>query len=732
MFTVTKDRKLQQLVFILPLILILNACGGGSDSGQYSTASADSTPPTVRIKFPGLNAITEKNTVLVRGVANDDSAITYLAVNGVEATTSDGYANWQVTVPLQRGDNTLAVEVRDEFSNTDTAAASLQVVSIDRIMYEPTRMALDAANNRLFVIDRTRTAVFEVDTVTGQRRIFSDATTPDALQPFSNPTAIALDTVNNRLLVADSGRDALFAVDMATGSRSIVSGSSVKGELRLDDPLFADLVINPSTNIAYYSNLTNDSIISIDLATGERTIFANDTIPAGANPLIHVGALALDMTNARLLVGDYKDVLAIDLETGQRSVFSAHDPVKDRKTVIRGMFVDETNNRVLVSRSGSNATREEVSDVIAIDLSTGVRTEPTNYTASPYLQQFDIVFDVDSNRALFSNQSNNEIVSVHLSSNVPSVLSGIPKIPSTSSANLIHASDIVVDAVNNRALIADLRLVTSSDYSSKIIAMDLDSGARTVFSDNSTPDALNIFGSISGGLEVDNINNRLLAFDWRSGVASASVLSVNLSTGARTILSSGTIPDANLPMGWPPKSLVIDHDNNRILALHGYSETATITAIDSSTGARSILSDPLIPSAAVPFHDPQALAIDTANGQVLVADGNTGILAVDLSTGKRTLLSDIAANDILVDTETNRVFIFKRRYHAHTFLEMDLTNGNITEISPPSTPDTINALLGSFGFTLDNKNNRFLATSQTTHSIYAIDIPSGERIIVSH
>lgn len=272
-----------KVVSIVILTVTLSACGGGSGQGG-GAGSTDNTVPSVSIKFPGLNAITEKNTVLVRGVANDDSAITYLAVNGVEATTSDGYANWQVAVPLQRGDNMLVVEVRDEFSNTDTAAASLQVASIDKIMRQPTRMALDAANNRLFVIDEGRSAVFEVDTITGQCRIFSDATTPDALQPFSNPSAIALDTVNNRLLVADGKRDALFAVDIATGSRSIISGSATS-ELRIAGGFRDDLVVDASANIAYSLNSIYDSIISINLTTGQRAVLSSDAVPDGVNPL---------------------------------------------------------------------------------------------------------------------------------------------------------------------------------------------------------------------------------------------------------------------------------------------------------------------------------------------------------------------------------------------------------------------------------------------------------------
>ncbi len=714
MFNSTQRCKLKQLVLILPLML-LNACGGGS--GQRDAGNTDKNAPTVSIKFPGLNAITEKNTVLVRGVAEDENAITYLAVNGVEATTSDGYANWQVTVPLQRGDNTLAVEVRDEFSNTDTAASSLQVVSIDRIMRAPARMALDAANNRLFVIDEHRNAVFEVSTVTGQRRIFSNATTPDALQPFSRPVAIALDTVNNRLLVADSSssRDALFAVDMATGSRSIVSGRSATSELRLGGSFLSDLVVNASANIAYYSAHFDSTVISINLVTGERAILTSDTVPDEVNPFSSdINALVLDDANARLLVAvNDGNVFEVDLSTGQRSLFSAQD-ANDPRT-IRGMVIDVSNGRILaVADAGASKT------LLAIDLSTGDRSVLWDDSFPVSTLLYDIVFDDATNRALTSNLRNHEILSINLETGERSVLSGVPVIPGASFPDPILTAPgrITVDTENNRALIAN-QLIGSQ---SQIIAMNLDNGDVTVLSDNSTPDALNPF-SIIQDLQLDAVNNRLLAFDWQVASNEASILSVNLSTGTRTVLSSNTIPDTSSPFGHFPISLAIDRDNNRVLALHSFIGGDGIMAVDLSTGARSILSDPITPNAAVPFDFPRALAVDAANGRVLVANqGN--ILAVGLATGARTVFSDVSAVDILVDAETNRSLLLM----GNQIIEMDLANGNTTVIIPPSAE---NAFSTTQGFALDNTNDRLLVTDRgSPKALYAVDMVSGERVIV--
>jgi len=64
-----------------------------------------------------------------------------------------------------------------------------------------------------------------VDLTSGARTILSDATTPDAANPFSLPIGIVLDAANGRALVIDGsfGLNAVMAVELTSGDRVIVS-----------------------------------------------------------------------------------------------------------------------------------------------------------------------------------------------------------------------------------------------------------------------------------------------------------------------------------------------------------------------------------------------------------------------------------------------------------------------------------------------------------------------------
>lgn len=104
---------------------------------------------------------------LVTGTASDVSTITRVTVGGVDATTSNGFANWRAMVPLTSGDNTLSVETTDEFSNTDSAAAMLTVTFSGSLPADSTAIALDTSSNRALVVDHRFDAVIAVNLTAG-------------------------------------------------------------------------------------------------------------------------------------------------------------------------------------------------------------------------------------------------------------------------------------------------------------------------------------------------------------------------------------------------------------------------------------------------------------------------------------------------------------------------------------------------------------------------------------
>ncbi len=93
----------------------------------YSTQDAGT--PAVSITAPANNTITSASTINVQGTATDTiSPVTALMVNGVTATTADGYAHWSATVPLIPGANTITATASDSADQGgNSGAASISV-----------------------------------------------------------------------------------------------------------------------------------------------------------------------------------------------------------------------------------------------------------------------------------------------------------------------------------------------------------------------------------------------------------------------------------------------------------------------------------------------------------------------------------------------------------------------------------------------------------------------------
>ena len=187
-----------------------------------------------------------------------------------------------------------------------------------------------------------------------------------------------------------------------------------------------------------------------------------------------------------------------------------------------------------------------------------------------------------------------------------------------------------MDGANDRALVVSNGLPGS-------LAVDLQTGARTIVSSNVTPDSVNPFGGPIG-IALDSANGRALIVDnvrdW--------VLAVNLQTGVRTILSNSTTPDAVSPFT-APVGIALDSANGRALVVD--NRLATTFAVNLQTGTRTVLSNATTPDVANPFSGPAGASPWTARtGARWWSDNRQGaVVAVDLQTGVRSILSPASA-----------------------------------------------------------------------------------------
>ena len=188
----------------------------------------------------------------------------------------------------------------------------------------------------------------------------------------------------------------------------------------------------------------------------------------------------------------------------------------------------------------------------------------------------------------------------------------------------IRANTLDIADNRNRALVTDQSLEA-------VISVDLGTGARTILSDPETPDTANVFG-VPDAIAIDEANDRALVVD-RNLLA---VMIVDLVTGERTILSDPETPDDNNQF-IAPSGIFIDPQNNR--ALVADQSRASIIAVDLDTGARTILSDVLNGAGSV-LVQPVNITAGFSAGQLLVLDqGLSAVFIVSGTDGDRVIMS---------------------------------------------------------------------------------------------
>ncbi len=170
-----------------------------------------------------------------------------------------------------------------------------------------------------------------------------------------------------------------------------------------------------------------------------------------------------------------------------------------------------------------------------------------------------------------------------------------------------------------------------------------------------------------------------------------------------------------------PSDVEIDPTGNRALLVD--SALRAIVAVDLTSGLRSILSDDAIGTGS-PFSAPSSIAVDS--DRALVADGSK-IITVDLTNGNRSELATVAdtaiVQDIAVDkNNSDRLLIA-------TFLPETATTSRIYKLqTAPSTGGPATDFSPAVTFTTDSSivvdNNRVLVAS-TDGTVIEVDLSTG-------
>lgn len=448
---------------------------GGVSATYKVTTLADTVAPTAQILFPPSVSMTEGNSILVRGTASDNFSVKTVSVNGVTATTSDNFKNWQAVVPVataadtdlvvatedftgNKSDSAAKVMIRQAnhksaFPNDDVKIAGVQQLVIDR---------LDGRNRILLAGSGASTdQIFSVDLKTGERSVFVDN--------FST-NALALEPTTKRLYaVSLNGKvENMVYFDLADATQHLVGFTA--------DPYFDPDLGSPDTSIAHQ-------------------IFSLAVDSSGVTPKI----VGLGSTNGEVVTNVVSSNTINVLSDGLRGVPNANNLLGQYPSQIA---VDNKHNRYLVT-AGSSTTGLDKLGVYAVNRSTGERTLLSNNT--------------QGSGELFTG----EAADASLSS-----LGGIAINEATDEA-IVSQSSRIDTVVNN---------VTSYEFIQRVFKVDLTSGNRTVLSGSVKSGVVN--GTTNEGVAfvLEGSNSYALMSDSRN----RGIVAIDLVTGQRVFFSKSS------------------------------------------------------------------------------------------------------------------------------------------------------------------------------------------------
>lgn len=761
----------------------------GDVDGKFSvTTRADNTAPQAAVLFPTPSSFTTGDTILMRGTAADGqgSEITSVSVNGVQASSDDGFATWRASVPLAFGENTLTVETQDRL-NTDSAAASVAVTSrTDPEFTLPAKAVLDSAGNRALVTDEESGSLFSVALDSGVRSILSGADPNHQGEQigdgpaFEAPYAVVLDIANNRALVTDVGSNTLFSVDLSTGNRVLLSGTnSDSGELvgagpALERPWGAALDAGNNRLLIVdggYLGGEGDpdevpyaAIVAVDLLTGNREILVDENSDCGESgcgvDMVSVNSVTFDGANNRLLVVESYDaaLIAVDLASGRREVLSGSDSVEGDEvgegeffSSPVGVALDLDNHRVFVADSGGIG----FGAIFSVDLdsgdrqvlSGGFRPDDMDGSGPLFLSPNDIELDSDNNRLLVSDREVG-LLFVDLIDGGRQLIN--QRIGSGPDYEALAKLDF--DATSNRILATEGR--------GEIFAVDTGTGERTVLSGvevGTGPEFSVITSSV-----LDGANDRLLigvrlqdqSRQPSGRLAEGAIYTVDLATGNRVLLSGGSLgagPAFSLPKAISPP----DSASNRILVAD--AQAKAIFSVDPDTGDRTIISGGMVEGDNVPIgsgpelNDFGSMAWDAKSDRILTLNKEymeSGsfiytLIAVDVETGDRTELSaswpELVGNftAVEIDSVNNRMLVLNshgQRNRGSVFA-VDLETGGRSVISgiDPETGSLVGGgpLLDYPTMVAVNAEKNLLYVNHAGDAVMAVDLETGERSLIS-
>ncbi len=453
--------------------------------------------------------------------------------------------------------------------------------------------------------------------------------------------------------------------------------------------------------------LDGDRLLEMDLATGIRRIASDETHGTGPDiPLSAAIAFAVDRVLVLASDGGSSFVLAVDPERGDRTILS-DDAHGVGPAFAAGAIAFDGTRALVVAAAGDG--------LVAIDLATGDRTSLPSGTGTSVVHPAGLA--VDGDRAFAIEDDTRAVIGFDLVTGDRVVVSDDDL---GSGPPFVDAASIAVDA--SGLLVADRWL-------GALFRVDASTGDRTILSDATTGSG----PSMSGPAAVTLHGGRALV-----GV-NASVLSVDLDSGARTAMTS------DVEVGTGPRLPLVTRivaSGDRLVAI-GESTTSDVVfplyEVDLAHGTRRLVSDrtrgsgPLLMAVG-------GIAVDGPRALVTGSDDQTrsAVLAVDRSSGNRSILSGASRGSGPALQGQGPIVVDGRRALVSSagtvdgalLVGVDLQSGDRTLLSGPSV-GAGPAFFVCTALTVDDGNAFLIAHGTNGTTLFRVDLQTGDRTEVS-
>ena len=441
-------------------------------------------------------------------------------------------------------------------------------------------LAMNAAGTKLFAVEYFMGFVTEIDIATGDRvRKSSDGSTYAAIGggvTMRMATSGVLSADETKLFTISALSKSLISIDLATGNRTVVSSDTgaVVGTGPEINGSTSGFFLNAAQTKAYAGNmdaLSNHYFLEIDMATGNRINFASRSVGAGGADWAAPYGVAPDVTGDYFYISDYGlgDLVKVKISDGSRTI------VKDRSI-------------------GSGP-----------DISNGVNS----------------VLSMTNEKVFLTSKSS--LFSVNTINGDRTLLSGLGRGTGTAFSNI---SSLHINQSETKAYILD---ACGSVALGAIISVDLINGNRTILSSGSVGTGTALSASTCG-FAVNTDESLAFAFDYTTKV----VFKIDLTTGNRTVVSdavTGTGTVFNFPYG-----ISISTNQQKLYVVDLGAKL--IYEVDIATGNRTVISSNSV-GTGTNFNSPGYHWMNTAENTLYVYDSTSGILKVDLATGNRSVLA---------------------------------------------------------------------------------------------